>query len=221
MEQVWKEKLIDEIKKPYMQSLRSFLETEKEEGKVLYPPKEEIFSAFNYTPYNDVKVVIIGQDPYHGPNQAHGLSFSVQKGIKPPRSLVNIYKELKEDVGIEIPNHGCLTSWAKEGVLLLNAILTVRQKEPKSHHGRGWESFTDFVVEILKNRKDPIVFMLWGKLAKDKCESLLLEKTPHLVLTAPHPSPYSAYTGFFGCKHFSKANSFLESVGKKAINWQL
>lgn len=221
MEKVWKEKLQVEIEKPYMQQLRSFLDQEREEGKTIYPPKEEIFSAFQDCPYDKLKVVVVGQDPYHGPAQAHGLSFSVKKGINPPPSLVNIYKELYEDLGIAPATHGCLTSWAKQGVLLLNATLTVREKEPKSHHGKGWEEFTDFVVDLLKNRTDPLVFILWGRSAKEKCASLLTEKTPHLVLTAPHPSPFSAYTGFFGCKHFSKANAFLKQAGKEPIDWQL
>lgn len=220
MEKVWKEKLIDEIKKPYMQSLSSFINEERE-GKIVYPPKEDIFSAFNFSPFNEVKVVIIGQDPYHGPNQAHGLSFSVQKGIKPPPSLVNIYKELKSDLGIPIAEHGCLTNWARQGVLLLNATLTVLQKQPKSHYGKGWEQFTDFVVELLAKKDDPIVFMLWGRSAKEKCEKMLINNNKHLVLKAMHPSPFSAYNGFFGCKHFSKANAFLEKAGKKPIDWRV
>ena len=221
MEKVWKEKLIDEIKKPYMQSLSSFINEEREKGKIVYPPKEDIFSAFNFSPFNEVKVVIIGQDPYHGPNQAHGLSFSVQKGIKPPPSLVNIYKELKSDLGIPIAEHGCLTNWARQGVLLLNATLTVLQKQPKSHYGKGWEQFTDFVVELLAKKDDPIVFMLWGRSAKEKCEKMLINNNKHLVLKAMHPSPFSAYNGFFGCKHFSKANAFLEKAGKKPIDWRV
>jgi len=221
MEKVWKEKLIDEIKKPYMQSLSSFINEEREKGKIVYPPKEDIFSAFNFSPFNEVKVVIIGQDPYHGLNQAHGLSFSVQKGIKPPPSLVNIYKELKSDLGIPIAEHGCLTNWARQGVLLLNATLTVLQKQPKSHYGKGWEQFTDFVVELLAKKDDPIVFMLWGRSAKEKCEKMLINNNKHLVLKAMHPSPFSAYNGFFGCKHFSKANAFLEKAGKKPIDWRV
>lgn len=220
MEKVWREKLIEEIQKPYMQSLSSFLEQERQAGKVVYPPREDIFSAFSHTPYNEVKVVIVGQDPYHGPDQAHGLSFSVRRGITPPPSLVNIYKELNSDLGIPIPDHGCLLSWSKQGVLLLNATLTVLEKEPKSHYGKGWERFTDFVVELLANREDPIVFMLWGRSAKEKCEKMAVHKN-HLVLTAMHPSPLSAYNGFFGCKHFSQANAFLQKMGKKPIDWNV
>lgn len=221
MEQSWKEKLIPEIKKPYMQKLKSFLDQEKSQGKIIYPTNENIFSAFSYSSFKDIKVVIIGQDPYHGPGQAHGLSFSVCKGIKPPPSLVNIYKELKADLNIPIASHGCLIDWAKQGVLLLNATLTVRQKQPKSHHGLGWEMFTDFVVKLLAEKKDPIAFLLWGSVAKQKCEGMVMENSPHLVLTAAHPSPFSAYNGFFGCKHFSKTNDFLQKVGKKPIDWRL
>lgn len=221
MEKVWKEKLISEIKKPYMQHLQAFLEKEHQEGKIIYPPKDQIFASFLNTPFNDVKVVLIGQDPYHGPNQAHGLSFSVAKGVKPPPSLINIYKELYNDLGVPIASHGCLLKWAEQGVLLLNASLTVRAGEPKSHHGKGWEEFTDFVVSLLFQRKDPIVFILWGKSAQEKCQKFLFEKSPHLVLAAAHPSPYSAYSGFFGCRHFSKANDFLQKVGKTPVDWHL
>lgn len=221
MEKVWKEKLSVELQKSYMQELRSFLQKEREEGQTIYPPNDEIFSAFEHCAYNDLKMVLVGQDPYHGPSQAHGLAFSVKKGIKPPPSLINIYKELYEDLDIPRASHGCLTTWAKQGVLLLNATLTVRQKEPKSHYGKGWETFTDFVIDLLKKRKDPLVFILWGQSAQEKCSSLLVEETPHLVLTAAHPSPFSAYRGFLGCKHFSKANDFLKKIGKKPIDWQL
>lgn len=221
MEAIWKEKLIDEFKKPYMQSLRHFLEKEETEGRSVFPPKEEIFFALNSTPFNEIKVVVIGQDPYHGVGQAHGLSFSVKKGVVPPPSLKNIYKELNTDLGLPIPQNGELTSWAKQGVLLLNAVLTVEAKKPRSHHGKGWEAFTDFIVDLLVRKEEPIVFMLWGRTAKKKCEQILLKNQKHLVLTAPHPSPFSAHTGFLGCKHFSKANAFLIKKGREPINWSL
>jgi uracil-DNA glycosylase len=165
--------------------------------------------------------VIVGQDPYHGPGQAHGLSFSVPKGISQPPSLQNIFKELKEDLGVEPPEHGCLTDWTSQGVLLLNAILTVRANEPKSHHGRGWEIFTDRVIQLLCARKDPLVFLLWGKSALDKVQHIAAGTSHHLVLTAPHPSPFSAHTGFMGCRHFSKANEFLKKIGKEPIDWRI
>lgn len=213
----WHDKLKEEIRKPYIAELKSFLANE--EGEV-YPPEPLIFHAFGVTPYEDVKVVIMGQDPYHGPGQAHGMSFSVPCGIPVPPSLKNIYKEIEADLGIPPPTTGCLTSWAKQGVLLLNATLTVRARSPKSHYGRGWEQFTDAVVAKLAEREDPIVFLLWGRSAMEKCDHIL-QGTHHAVLTAPHPSPYSAHSGFFGCRHFSKANRFLETWGKSPIDWRI
>jgi len=215
----WHEILKDEIEKSYIQSLKSFLEDEGAKGEV-YPPEPYIFHAFRMTPYEDVKVVIMGQDPYHGLGQAHGMSFSVPDGVTPPPSLKNIFKELEQDVKIPPPETGCLTCWAKQGVLLLNATLTVRKKEPKSHYGRGWEEFTDAVIQKLSEREDPMVFLLWGRSAMEKCACLQGHRR-HIVLTAPHPSPFSAHNGFFGCQHFSKANSYLEKWGKSPIDWSI
>ena len=201
-----------------MKKLFAFLE--KEEGEV-YPPRHLIFEAFNRTTYEDVSVVIVGQDPYHGPGQAHGLCFSVEKGIPLPPSLKNIYKELQGDLGIVPAAHGCLQNWADQGVFLLNTTLTVRCGEPLSHQGKGWENFTDQIMEKLVERDDPIVFMLWGNHAQKKCKAVLqTKKHPHLVLTAGHPSPLSVRK-FLGCNHFSKANAFLKSVGKKTIDWRV
>lgn len=218
IEKSWHEKLKEEIQKPYVKELKEFLEKEKAEGQIIYPPENSIFHAFTKTPYDKVKVVIVGQDPYHGKGQAHGLSFSVLPGITPPPSLKNIFKELESDLGLKPPSHGCLDVWAEQGVLLLNATLTVRAGNPKSHHGRGWEPFTDAIIDLLAQRKDPIVFLLWGKSAQEKGSKLI--GSHHAVFTAAHPSPYSA-TGFLGCKHFSKANAFLKSVGKEPVNWSL
>lgn len=215
----WHEILKDEIAKPYIKELKAFLEKENKEGRVVFPPEPLVFNAFAYIPYEDVKVVIMGQDPYHGPGQAHGMSFSVPCGIPQPPSLKNIFKEIESELNIPPPDTGCLTAWAKQGVLLLNATLTVRAREPKSHYGKGWERFTDAVIAKLAERKDPIVFMLWGKSAKEKCDHLL-EKTHHAVLTAAHPSPYSA-EGFFGCGHFAKANQYLKKWGKTPIDWSI
>lgn len=210
----WEEVLSEEMQKPYMRALKEFLSKEERE---VYPLEEEIFQAFQLTPFEKVKVVILGQDPYHGPGEAHGLCFSVKRGIKLPPSLKNIFKELKGDLGIEPASHGCLEDWAKRGVLLLNTTLTVRKGEPLSHYGRGWEQFTDVVIEKLAQKKDPIVFMLWGRLAVEKGHNI---HKPHLVLKASHPSPFSV-KNFLGCKHFSKANDFLKSVGKEPIDWRL
>lgn len=221
MEASWLEKLQEEFEKPYMKDLESFLAGELRSKTAVYPPFELIFNAFCQTPFDEVKVVIIGQDPYHGPGQAHGLSFSVQKGVNPPPSLQNIFKELKEDLGIDPPGHGCLVEWAHQGVLLLNATLTVREGQPKSHFGKGWEAFTDRVVQLLCQRKDPLVFILWGRSAAEKFEHICTNASHHLALKAPHPSPFSAHTGFLGCRHFSKANAFLKKVGKTPINWTL
>jgi len=222
MEASWLERLASEFEKPYMAQLEAFLGQEAASGAVVYPPFELIFNAFCQTPFEDVKVVIIGQDPYHGPGQAHGLSFSVPKGVPLPPSLQNIFKELKDDLNIPAPPHGCLIDWAKQGVLLLNATLTVRADQPKSHHGKGWEIFTDRVVQLLCARKDPIVFLLWGKSALDKFQHIeSCKETPHCILTAPHPSPLSAHAGFLGCRHFSKTNEFLQSIGRNPIDWKI
>lgn len=221
LEKSWHERLEQEIRKPYVQTLKDFLVREKLNNAIVYPPEAQVFHAFAKTPFEKVKVVIMGQDPYHGRGQAHGLSFSVPETVAIPPSLKNIYKELKNDLGLEPPRIGCLVSWAMQGVLLLNATLTVREGEPRAHYGKGWEQFTDAVIEILAQRDDPLVFILWGKAAQEKCLHLLnLKKNPHLILTAAHPSPYSA-TKFLGCRHFSKTNAFLEKVGKRPINWEI
>jgi uracil-DNA glycosylase len=216
IEKSWYEKLKNEINLPYIQELKKFLEEEKKAGKIIYPPEPLVFNALLQTPFDQVKVVIVGQDPYHGPGQAHGLSFSVLPGIALPPSLKNIYKELETDLGIRRPTSGCLTSWAQQGVLLLNATLTVRSGEPKSHYGKGWERFTDAIIDALAQRSDPIVFLLWGKSAQEKCHKVL--GTHHAIFQAAHPSPYSV-DRFFGCRHFSKANEFLKKAGKEPINW--
>ncbi|MDB5201267.1 MAG: Uracil-DNA glycosylase [Ferruginibacter sp.] len=216
----WKELLKDEFSKIYFQQIVSFLKTEKSLGKTIYPPGSLIFNAFNQTPFNEVKVVILGQDPYHGAGQAHGLSFSVSDGIKPPPSLVNIFKEIKSDIGIDMPaNYGNLTAWAKQGVLLLNAALSVRAGEPFSHAKYGWADFTDQVIQKISDEKEGVVFLLWGKFAQDK--QGLIDETKHHVLKAAHPSPFSADKGFFGCKHFSKTNELLMRDGKQPIDWSL
>lgn len=220
MEKGWYEKLKDEFSKPYLQNLQKFLQEQYQKNHIIYPPKEKIFQAFCVPAFNQVKVVIVGQDPYHNPGQAIGLSFSVAPGVKQPPSLKNIFKEIQDDLGIKPPSHGCLLHWAKQGICLLNATLTVRKNEPKSHYGKGWENFTDAAISILAKREDPIVFMLWGKSAQEKCEHIGIAKH-HLILKSAHPSPYSAYSGFFGCQHFSKANSFLEKVGKEPIDWSV
>ena len=216
----WDDILKEEFEKEYYLRLRAFLKEEYLGKKHrIFPEMNNIFNALKYTDYNDVKVVILGQDPYHGVGQAHGLCFSVQKGTIPPPSLVNIFKELKSDVGVQPPNHGELISWAKNGVLLLNTVLTVREGLPTSHRGMGWEIFTDKVISLLNQRETPMVFMLWGGFAKSKAS--LLDGNKHLILTAAHPSPLSAYNGFFGCKHFSRANEFLEKNGIEKIDWEI
>lgn len=214
----WTQILKDEFEKPYYILLREFLRAEYTKYTV-YPKMENIFNALRYTSFADTKVVIIGQDPYHGEGQAHGLCFSVQKGIDPPPSLKNMFKELESDIGFKIPNHGELTNWAKQGVLMLNNVLTVREHTPNSHKGKGWEKFTDRVISELNNKETPVVFLLWGANAKTKAQ--LITNPIHKKLEAPHPSPLSAYSGFFGCKHFSKANELLEKAGLVPINWQL
>lgn len=219
IEESWKEILKDEFAKPYFQSIVLHLKTERQQGKTIYPPGGLIFNAFNTTPFDQVKVVILGQDPYHGPNQAHGLCFSVQAGVPPPPSLVNIFKELHEDLGIRIPNHGNLTQWAKQGVFLLNASLTVRAGEPMSHAKIGWATFTDTVIKKISEERPHVVFLLWGKFAQEK--KVLIDESKHCILKAAHPSPLSAHAGFFGCKHFSKANAYLISKGIDPVDWQL
>ncbi len=214
----WDGILKDEFGKEYYLNIRSFLKNEYR-THIIYPNMFDIFNALKYTPYSGAKVVIIGQDPYHGEGQAHGLCFSVQDGVKPPPSLVNIYKEIHEDLGVPIPKSGNLTKWAKEGVLLLNNVLTVRAGSPNSHKGKGWEEFTDCIIRNLNDREEPLVFMLWGGNAREKKK--LITNKRHLILESVHPSPLSAYNGFFGCKHFSKANEFLISKGISPIDWDL
>lgn len=214
----WDTLLADEFRKPYYLQLRQFLKNEYSTRRI-YPDMKDIFNALRYTPYNDVKVVIIGQDPYHGAGQAHGLCFSVKKGVQPPPSLMNIFKELQADVGTQLPPHGELTDWAKQGVLLMNTVLTVREAMPNSHRGKGWETFTDRVIGLLNEREKPIVFLLWGGNAKAKLP--LITNPRHKILTAAHPSPLSAYGGFFGCRHFSQTNDFLRLNGEKEIDWQI
>lgn len=221
LEASWGQVLQEEFEKPYMGELKKFLNEERAGQIPIFPPAPAVFHAFSLAPIDKVKVVIVGQDPYHGPGQAHGLCFSVQKGVAIPPSLQNIFKEIESDLQIPPPSHGCLTKWAEQGVLMLNATLTVRQSSPMSHHGRGWEQFTDQVIRILSERSSPIVFLLWGKSAQQKCQHLLFENSPHLLLKAPHPSPFSAHTGFLGCKHFSQTNEFLMRHGKAPIDWDL
>lgn len=220
LEPSWLNVLGGEFQKDYMVKLREFLKSEKESGQTVYPKNSDIFNAFNKTPFDKLKVVILGQDPYHGAHQAHGLSFSVQKGINPPPSLKNIYKELVTDIpGFTIPAHGELTEWAEQGVMMLNATLTVRAGNPGSHQKKGWEIFTDTVIKTISDQKEGIVFLLWGKFAQAKAE--LIDAGKHHILKAAHPSPYSADSGFFGCKHFSKTNDILVKEGKKPIDWQI
>ena len=214
----WDEILKDEWEKPYYKKLRSFLKEEYFKYTV-YPDMYDLFNALRYTSFENTKVVIIGQDPYHEPNQAHGLCFSVKKGVEPPPSLKNIYKELKDDIGFNIPNHGELTEWAKQGVLLLNTVLTVRRGQANSHKGLGWETFTDRVILVLNKKSTPVVFLLWGANARKKAE--IINNPIHKKLITVHPSPLSAYGGFFGCKHFSKTNEILKNSGLDPINWQI
>ena len=214
----WDELLKGEFEKEYYLNLRAFLANEYRTRKI-YPNMYDIFNALKYTSYSDVKAVILGQDPYHGEGQAHGLCFSVKRGVTPPPSLKNIFKEIHDDLGIEPPNHGELTKWTKEGVLLLNTVLTVRQGQPNSHKGRGWEIFTDRVIELLNEREKPIVFLLWGSNARQK--KALITNPSHIILETTHPSPFSAYNGFLGCRHFSKTNQILEQNGETAIDWSL
>jgi uracil-DNA glycosylase len=219
LEASWKQQLLAEFSKPYMQELKQFLLKQKQLNKVIYPKGADIFRAFNLTPFDQVKVVIVGQDPYHGPNQAHGLCFSVQPKVTLPPSLVNIYKELEQDLGIKPAAHGCLTSWAEQGVLLLNSTLTVERSAAGSHQGKGWEEFTDRVIDSLNCNREGIVFLLWGNYAKRK--GAVIDANRHFVLEAAHPSPFSARNGFFGCRHFSKTNKILGKLDRSPINWQL
>jgi uracil-DNA glycosylase len=218
--ETWKKVLSDEFSKPYFVEITNFLKMEKAAGKIIYPAGSLIFNAFNETPFDKLKVVILGQDPYHGAGQAHGLSFSVNEGVKPPPSLANIYKELKTDIGIDMPSdYGYLTKWAQQGVLLLNAALTVRAGEPFSHSKFGWAQFTNAVIETISYKKENIIFLLWGKFAQEK--AYLIDEGKHFILQAPHPSPFSVHKGFFGCKHFSKTNEILVKCGISPIDWQI
>ena len=207
----------NEWSEQYYKDLRAFLVSEYR-TRVIYPPMDDIFNAFKYCAYEDVKVVILGQDPYYGEGQAHGLAFSVKKGVDIPPSLKNIYKEMESDIDFKIPSHGCLESWARQGVFLLNTSLTVRKGQPLSHRGKGWEVFTDHVISLLSAREKPMVFLLWGANARSK--KPLIDRSRHLVLEAPHPSPLSAFAGFFGCRHFSRANAFLLEHGEK-VDWTI
>jgi len=215
----WLEQLGQEFHQPYMQALADFLATEEAAGKTLFPARRHIFNALNSTPLEKVSVVILGQDPYHGPGQAHGLSFSVRPYVPKPPSLLNIFKEIQDDLTIQPPDHGCLQTWAEEGVLLLNTVLTVTQGNAGAHQGQGWELFTDKVIDLVNRERDGVVFILWGSHARKKGKNI--DRRKHLVLESPHPSPLSAYRGFFGCKHFSKANDWLQKQGKPPINWAL
>lgn len=215
----WPKQLSGEFKKSYFISLKHYLNTQYQEGKTIYPAVNDIFKAFEFTPFEDVKVVILGQDPYHGSGQAEGLSFSVPQGLGVPPSLKNIYKELSRDLSIPVCKQGSLKDWAKQGVLLLNAVLTVEQGMPNSHQGRGWEQFTDKVIQTISDRRSGVVFFLWGAYAQKK--SVLIEGDKHCVLKSTHPSPFSAYRGFLGCGHFSQANRYLKQQGHTEINWQL
>lgn len=219
LEAGWLTAVGEEFDKPYMQELRRFLQQEKDQGKTIYPPGSLWFNAFNTTPFKQVKVVILGQDPYHGPGQAHGLCFSVQKGIAFPPSLQNIFKEIRNDLGLPIPTHGCLQHWAEQGVLLLNAVLTVEQGKAGAHQGKGWETFTDAAIRALNEQREHLVFLLWGSYAEKK--GAFIDGQRHLVLKSPHPSPLSAHRGFFGNQHFSKANAYLAEHGLATIDWQL
>lgn len=214
----WDKYLAEEFEKPYYIALREFLK-EEYQNHTIYPNMHNIFNALKVTPYDKVKVVILGQDPYHGAGQAHGMAFSVQPGVKTPPSLLNIYKELQQTMGCYIPNNGYLMKWAEQGILLLNTVLTVREGSPQSHKGKGWETFTDRIISLLNEREDPIIFVLWGAPAKKKAS--LITAPQHKILTAAHPSPLSAYNGFFGCNHFNQINSYLKEMGKEPIDFQI
>ncbi|MBT3310681.1 MAG: uracil-DNA glycosylase [Desulfobacterales bacterium] len=219
LEPSWKRAIGSEFEKEYIKQLREFLVREKSAGRIIYPKGNEYFNAFNLTPLDDVKVVIIGQDPYHGPEQAHGLCFSVKPGVSQPPSLKNIFKEINSDLGIKPPDHGCLIPWAKQGVLLLNSVLTVEKGKAASHQGRGWERLTDHVISVLNEYHENLVFLLWGSYAQKKGE--FINSSKHCVLKSPHPSPFSVHRGFFGNRHFSKTNEYLEKNEKGQIEWQL
>lgn len=218
IEESWKKVLAGEFQQEYFRELKKFLVEERRQYRV-YPPGSKIFAAFDFTPFTSVKVVLLGQDPYHGQGQAHGLCFSVPRGIPKPPSLVNIFKELHDDLGLAIPPHGNLEAWAKQGVLLLNATLTVRENQAGSHQHKGWEQFTDAAIRALSEQRENLVFMLWGNYAQAK--AALVDGHKHCILKAPHPSPFSANQGFFGCRHFSRANDFLVRVGKEPVDWQI
>ena len=220
LEKSWLLQLESEFEKDYMKNLKGFLLEQRQKRKIIFPKGSEFFNAFNLTPYDQVKVVILGQDPYHGPGQAHGLCFSVLPGVRLPPSLQNIFKEIKEDLGIDLSaKPGFLEAWAKQGVLLLNSVLSVERGRAGSHAGKGWENFTDRAIQVLNEREEPMVFILWGSYAQKK--AAFVDTKKHMVLKSPHPSPLSAHRGFFGCKHFSQANQFLESKGLAPINWNL
>ncbi len=219
LEASWLRVLAPEFEQPYMRELRQFLRERKQQGEEIYPPADKWFSALDTTPFEQVRVVILGQDPYHGPGQAHGLCFSVQPGVPSPPSLVNIFKELQADLGIPPSPHGCLNHWAEQGVLLLNSVLTVEQGKAGAHQNKGWETFTDSVVDHLNREREGLVFLLWGGYAQRKGNRI--DRSRHCVLQAPHPSPLSAHRGFLGCRHFSQANAYLQSRGLPAIDWQL
>jgi uracil-DNA glycosylase len=215
----WLEHLGEQFNQDYMQDLRDFLLTRKKHHALIYPPGGQIFNALNTTPFEDVRVVILGQDPYHGPGQAHGLCFSVLPGVRIPPSLANIYREIEADLGISKPQHGYLQSWAEQGVLLLNSVLTVERGQAGSHQGKGWEQFTDSVVQLLNNKREGLVFMLWGSYAMKK--GAVIDRQKHLVLNAPHPSPLSAHRGFLGCRHFSSANKYLQQHQRSPVDWSV
>lgn len=219
LEASWKKRIGDWLLRQDMQALSAFLRQRKSEGATVFPPGRQMFAAFDATPFEQVRVVILGQDPYHGPGQAHGLSFSVPPGVPVPPSLLNIYKEIEADLGIVRPDHGCLLPWAQQGVLLLNAVLSVEQGLAGAHQGRGWEGFTDHVVDVLNRERDGLVFMLWGSYAQKK--GAMIDTRRHCVLKAPHPSPLSAHRGFLGCSHFSRANAWLQRAGQPPIDWSL
>lgn len=219
LEPGWKARVGDWLLQPQMQALAAHLRQRKAEGVAVYPPGRQLFAAFDATPFDQVKVVILGQDPYHGPGQAHGLSFSVMPGVPVPPSLLNIYKELETDLGLPRPDHGCLLPWARRGVLLLNAVLSVEQGRPGSHQGMGWEGFTDHVVDVLNREREGLVFLLWGSYAQKK--GAVIDTGRHRVLRAPHPSPLSAHRGFLGCRHFSQANEYLRRRGLPQMDWSL
>jgi uracil-DNA glycosylase len=219
LEESWKLRLQDQFDQTYMRDLRNFLVQEYKSAKIIYPQGNEYFAALNIVPFNNVRVVIVGQDPYHGPGQAHGLCFSVKPGVTLPPSLKNIFKELQNDLGCAKPDHGCLIPWARQGVVLLNSVLTVRQGEPGAHRGKGWERFTDRVIQIINDEKENVIFVLWGAYAQDKGK--IIDRNKHLVLEAAHPSPFSADRGFYGCRHFSRINDHLTKIGQKPIEWAL